>query len=331
MTRRRHAVVAALFGLAISALFGYIALHKISLDEVRTSLSDADYVWLAPCIALTLAIGWLRAIRWRLLFKHREAISLGQSFSGISVGLMFNSVLPARAGEVPRVLAVRRATGISAFEIGATIVVERILDVFALAMTALVIWPWLPDKTWINLLCLFSLGVVVGFAILVVSLALFREQLPRMLLWVLHKLPFISEHRAIRVHRALVAGAAILVRPSRLLEALLFSAVIWIASGLAIWALFPAFGLDTSGFAPWLVLVANAFAIAIPAGPAGVGVFEASVQAALVAYGVNASTALSYAIVLHAVNFFPVILVGLVCSWWLGRHPAHARFQPEPA
>jgi uncharacterized membrane protein YbhN (UPF0104 family) len=67
----------------------------------------------------------------------------------------------------------------------------------------------------------------------------------------------------------------------------------------------------------------------IPSGPATVGVYEASVQVALIACGVGASTALAYAVILHAVNFFPVILLGAVCSWWIARQPAHKRFEDQ--
>jgi len=94
---------------------------------------------------------------------------------------------------------------------------------------------------------------------------------------------------------------------------------------VAIWLLFPAFGLEVPASAAWLILVANAFAITLPSGPAGIGVFEASIQAALIAYGVSASTALSYAVVLHAINFLPIILMGAAASWWIARHPAHPR------
>ena len=48
----------------------------------------------------------------------------------------------------------------------------------------------------------------------------------------------------------------------------------------------------------------------LPASPAAVGVFEAAVLVALKAYGVPESRALSYALVLHALNFFPYIVAG---------------------
>jgi uncharacterized membrane protein YbhN (UPF0104 family) len=127
------------------------------------------------------------------------------------------------------------------------------------------------------------------------------------------------------VQRALAAGSVILLRPKRLAGVLALTVVVWAMGVLAIWVLFPAFDLDVGGSAPWLILVANAFAITLPAGPAGIGVFEASIQAALIAYGVSASTALSYAVVLHAINFLPLILIGAASAWWIAYRPAHPR------
>ena len=43
-----------------------------------------------------------------------------------------------------------------------------------------------------------------------------------------------------------------------------------------------------------------------------VGVFEAAALVGLKAYGIEKADALSFALVLHAVNFFPYVLAGLL-------------------
>jgi uncharacterized protein (TIRG00374 family) len=105
----------------------------------------------------------------------------------------------------------------------------------------------------------------------------------------------------------------------RLAWCVLLSAAVWGVAGLAALVLFPAFDLDAGTLAPWLLLVANSFALVVPSSPGTVGVYEASVQASLVAFGVAKATAVSLALVLHAVNFFPVIAVGAIAWWWLRR------------
>jgi uncharacterized protein (TIRG00374 family) len=325
----RRKVGMALVGLAISVFFTWIATRKISVHDVRQSLSVAHYGWLIPCVILTFLTGWLRAVRWRMLFIKPESLTNAQSFGAVSIGLMFNNLLPSRAGEVPRLLALRRATGISGFEVGMTILVERMLDVFVLALAAVALWPFLPSKGWIHALGLLCAGIVAGCALLVVGLAIFRQPLSKLLVWILRRVPIISEERVQSVRAGVTAGSRILLKPRRLAIAVGLSALLWAVAGLSGWVLFPAFDLNTSGLAPWLLLLANSFALTIPSSSGAIGVYEASIQAALVAFGVSASVALSFALVLHAVNFLPIIVVGGLASWLMGKKPAHQRFRDE--
>ena len=315
--RRRLAVT--LGSCLISAACLYYVLGRISLSEMVDSLKAADYVWVVPSTLLTIATMWLRGVRWRALFADRSRITEGEAFAASNVGLMCNNLLPSRAGDVVRVFELRRATGISGFEIGTTVVVERVLDVFVLGLFGVVLWPWLPDRRWIDALgvvCAVVVGVCVAGTLLLVALrtparGFVRRHLPR--------LPRVSHERAERIQAALAAGAAVLAAPRRLAWCVLLSVAIWGVAGLAALVLFPAFDLDAGTLAPWLLLVANSFALVVPSSPGTVGVYEASVQASLVAFGVAKATAVSFAFVLHAINFFPVIAVGAVSWWWLRR------------
>jgi uncharacterized membrane protein YbhN (UPF0104 family) len=48
----------------------------------------------------------------------------------------------------------------------------------------------------------------------------------------------------------------------------------------------------------------------LPSSPAALGVFEAATVVALKAFGLDDSLALSYALVLHALNLFPYLVAG---------------------
>jgi len=52
--------------------------------------------------------------------------------------------------------------------------------------------------------------------------------------------------------------------------------------------------------------------LVLPSSPGAVGVFEAAALVGLKAYGIDKADALSFALVLHAVNFFPYVLAGAV-------------------
>jgi glycosyltransferase 2 family protein len=278
-----------------------------------------------PALALTLLTTWLKAVRWRLLFDQPATVPLATAFWANCIGLGLNNVLPSRAGEVGRVLSLRRVTGHSAFEIGTTILVERVLDVLVVATLGLGIWPWVPHRGWINALALVCAGIVAGFVVLVVLLAALRSRLPTLASRLLDRIPRVSPERALSVQAGLRAGARILVHPGRLALALLVSALGWGMAGLAAVTLMPAFGFESGSLAPWLLLVANTLALTVPSSAGAAGVYEASVQASLTAFGISSSSALSFALVLHAVNFFPVIVLGLVGSAILRRQAMHSR------
>ena len=58
-----------------------------------------------------------------------------------------------------------------------------------------------------------------------------------------------------------------------------------------------------------LVVIGIGLAMILPSSPAALGVFEGATVVVLAAYGVDKSEALSYALVLHALNVLPLLVV----------------------
>ena len=56
-------------GIAISAVFLYLALRGLHLGEVWNSLKTARYLWLLPGIAVYFIGVWVRAWRWHYLLR----------------------------------------------------------------------------------------------------------------------------------------------------------------------------------------------------------------------------------------------------------------------
>jgi uncharacterized protein (TIRG00374 family) len=310
---RRPALVAA--GVAISAGCLWLALRGVSLGDVRSSLEGAHWVWLVPTLALTYATLAVRAVRWRFLFEDPGAVPTWDAAKALNIGLMFNSILPSRAGEVPRTFALGKSTGVPKVEIAATIVVERILDLLSVAVVGVLAWPLLPRTPWINALCGICAIIVVAVAIFGTVACLLRRHAVALTTRLLHRLPFVEATRVDVFVASLARGARVVRHPKRLLLALAFSLLVWVVTAMSILALYPAFDLSVTSASAWLILVATSLAMTVPSTAGGIGVYEAAVQASLVAFGVASSTALSYALVLHAVNLFPLVLTGAIASW----------------
>src|SRR5205814_6805198 len=128
-----------------------------------------DLWWLVPALAALAVAVVLRAIRWRYLFAPETRPPFGATMRALLVGYFFNNVLPARAGEAARVVALHRSAGTSRAELAATVVVERIFDVLSLVVLLLVASPWLPRVGWSTSAYVFAAAVAGGSLVLVVG------------------------------------------------------------------------------------------------------------------------------------------------------------------
>jgi hypothetical protein len=312
-TRSRTTTISLVtVGFVVSGVFTWLALRNVHLEQVWTSLRESNYWWVIPSIAFLAASQGVRALRWQYLFPAQTRPRYKPVLEATLLGQFFNNVLPARAGEAARVIALKRSAGTSATEIVATVVVERLYDVIALLVMLFVILPWLPEVTWVHAASILAIVLVVLTAAGVVVLVRWGERPARWLLRPVARLPFVSVEQTERAAASIHRGVASLYDPTLALVAITLTAVSWVLLALSAWVLMKGFDLGLSPLAGGLVMVTVGLGLVLPSSPAAVGVFEAAALIALKAYGIEKSAALSYALVLHAVNFFPYIVAGAV-------------------
>lgn len=313
-------------GFAVSAAFTYVAVRDVRFGEVWAGLKESNYWWLVPSVGLLLVALPLRALRWQLLFTSPTRPGYRPVLAATILGQFFNNVLPARAGEAARVIALNQSARVSRAETVATVVIERVFDVLALLVMLFVLLPWLPHVTWIHGAAVFAIAVSAATLAAVVVIAVFRDRPFRFLLRPLARLPFVTVERTERAAASLVRGTASLREPRRALVTFILTAASWIVLSLSSWVLMLGFDLGASPLAGMLVSIAVGLSLVLPSSPAAVGVFETAALLGLSAYGVPKSAALSYALVLHAVNFFPYLVAGVVVlhahAFSLVRRPA---------
>jgi glycosyltransferase 2 family protein len=308
-------------GLLVTAFFTYIAVRDVRLEEAWQALKSSNYWWLLPSLAVMALFLVLRAIRWRCLFAPASRPQLRPVTAALLIGYLFNNILPARAGEVARVVALNQRAGTPLAETSGTVVIERAYDVLCLLVLLFVSLPWLPTVSWLSeavYLAIVVAGAVVGA---VAVLTIWGDRALRLMLRPFQRLSFVRE-RAEWIAQSLGQGLAGL-RDWRIgLAALLWTLVSWVVLAFSFWFVMLAFDLGLSPVAGLFVVIGVGLAMILPASPASLGVFEAAVVVTLGAYGISDSRALPYALVLHAVNFFPYVLVGALV---LRRHAAIVR------
>jgi uncharacterized protein (TIRG00374 family) len=311
---RRSAVGGVLTwgGLLVSLVFIYLAFRGIEFGDIRSALARSNFWVLVPALAVLAVAIIVRAVRWRILFAPEWRPAIGSVTSALLIGYLFNSILPARAGEAIRVLALNQRAGTPKFVALGTVVAERAVDVLVLLALLFVMSPALPNADWLpRALALGAVGFLVTVA-LFVAFALYGERPARIMLRPLALLPTMSRERTELAAANLVRGFAVFRRAAIAVPAFALTAVSWVLIALAFWICMEGFHLGTGFSAALLVVVSVNLAMILPSGPAALGVFEAATVVALLAFGVDRSTALSYALVLHALNVFPFIFVGYI-------------------
>ncbi len=315
--RRSAAVLLAVAGT--TALFTYFAIRDLNVGDVVDSLSGRSYWPLGPSLIVLAAAIAVRGVRWWMLFSSGSRPRFGPVMSALLIGYFFNNIFPARAGEVARVVALHQRARTSRVEAGATVVLERAYDVVALLLLLLLMLPTIPDVPWLRSAVFFGLGVAVVMAVTTGLLVGSGDRGRRLLVEALGRIPAVSPTEAREAVERLASGLLGLRRVRVALIALVLSVGSWAALGLSAWLVLEVFDFGLSPVAGIFVMIAIGFAMILPSGPAGIGVFEGAVVLALGVYGIAGAEALSCALVLHAVNFLPFIVAGGVVVVGHGR------------
>ena len=324
------AAVAAAFTLG----FGYLAVRNVELSDLRSSLAGSNYWYLLPAFAVLALAFFVRVLRWRYMFSPETRPALWPTTETLLLGQFLNSVLPFRAGDAARIVALRWFGGPSRVETAGTVVIERVFDVLALLLLLFVTLPWLPEVTWIRAAGSLAIVLTLVLAAAIVVLRVYGERAVRVVLAPFSRLPFLSSTRVEAAARNLTQGAVTL-RSTRL-GALTFGLTVlsWILLGTSFWLLTLGFDFGLSPLAGLLIVIATGLSHLLPSAPAAVGVFEAAAVVALGAYGIPQAAALSYALVAHALNVLPFVVAGLVVlnlrRRALASDPSHARGPVSP-
>ena len=318
-------VIAGLLGIVIAGALMVWALRGVHPEEVLRRIQEArPWPIVASVVVATLTFP-VRLIRWRLLLRRDDGHPLPALpvWHAVAIGFMANNLLPFRAGEVVRLFAVTRLTGVRFSAALSSVAVERILD--ALAVVALLslalLASDLPAGVAVGGVSLAHLARVSGLlgvaallaAGLVVAFPLAAERILRRLLP-----PGGVTDRLVAVIEGIRQGLVALRSPALLAGVVVWSVVLWLMNAWSFHLAFAAFDIPVGFLGALVVQGILVFGISVQLTPGFVGQFEAAIVAALALYGISNDVASSYAIVYHGTTFLPIILLG---AWSLARTP----------
>ncbi|MBN1542331.1 flippase-like domain-containing protein [candidate division KSB1 bacterium] len=318
------------FGLAISAVFLYLSFSKVDFPQMVEAFSKANYWYLLPMVAVAFFSHFLRAWRWQFLLRPIGIVPTPRLLVALLIGYMANSFLPAHLGEFIRAYLVRRKEGISGSAVFGTIVIERIIDVFTLLLLmslTLIVYPQLPQIARQGGYLTVA-GVVVLLAILVV-IKRYRSQSLRIFKSAIFFLPDATREKLLNIISSFLDGIVPLRSGVHYPVVALVSLLIWFCYGAIFQLAFYAFGFVGTYALPWtaalVLLVTTTIAVVVPSSPGYIGTYHFLCMLALRQFQVPDSQGLTYAFVVHGINFLPLIPVGLILISLQGLSLQHMR------
>jgi len=297
MSRLRFAL-----GIAVSALFVWLALKDQDLANVWSTFTHANYIWIVPGILTYFLAVLARTWRWHYMLRSIKPVSMRALFPIVTIGYMGNNMYPARAGEVLRAYVLKKRAGVPMSASLATVVIERLFDGVVMLLFVLVSLPRLealPD--WLRQIVV--LGSIVFFSALIVFfvLAARPDHARGIYRWLIARvIPFEFQGRVHGLADRFMEGLASLRRERDVLMIFVTSLVIWLLETVKYYFVMQAFPFSVSFFALMLMNGVVNLATPIPSSPGCVGTFDAPGIAILEAFGVNRSIATGYTLVLHA-------------------------------
>ncbi len=294
---RRFALIQALVSLIALAAVVWWASHQ---EPPELPSGRTEIAWLLASLVLYAVATLLRGERWHHILKvtgvdaHRS-----DCYALTTVGYMGNNVLPARAGEMLRVVLLSGRCSASKRTLLGSVVAERLLDAIALATIFILVVYGVLSSTVLPTdrpLLFAGLMVLTGLLLCLAIFVLRRHHVfERARDWLR---PLADAPRALVGWEGVVLLGA--------------TFVLWALEAGVYLAVARSVGLDISAMgALYLVALTNFFA-ALPAAPGSIGTFDAAVIFGTKALGASGSAAVSYLLTLRFVLYVPITIVGLV-------------------
>ncbi len=304
--------------LALTAGLLAAFLHGADLSSVWLAIWRADPWLLFYGLVGIIVTYTVRAWRWQHLLAPLGPTRFVNAFRTTVIGFAVSSLLPARPGEVLRPYLLAKAEGLSATAAFATIVVERVLDLLTVVLmlgVALAAWRApVPESALVH--AIRAGGMAAGAAsiagLVVMLVAAGRPgTVERLLLSAEAVVPARAARAIASIGRLFTEGFGVLRDPRRLAAAVPLSFLMWIGIAAQTWCITRAFGIDLSASGACVLLAVLVVGVSVPT-PGGVGGFHEAYRLAVTGlFGASDTAAVGAAIVLHALSFVPVTLLGI--------------------
>jgi len=246
-----------------------------------------------------------------LIMDPVEKIPLHDVFSATMVGYFGNGILAFRLGELLRAYSVTSGRHMSATQAFGTVIMERILDLIMVLFVFVLLIPWFPfehEGIWLAVYIFsgITFAIILGIFLSwkfnlmgkVGDVAVLQKGIGQKLFQALNKI---------------FDGIVLIKKTDHVAGIVLSSILLWGFYYAVTFIILSASDLNLGIVGTGIILVLGSIVIGIPALPGSAGTYDAGIKFSLiVVFEIASEKALTYAIVSHAVSYFPMVIIGMI-------------------
>ena len=234
------------------------------------------------------------------------------------IGYFGNGILAFRLGELLKAYSVSKNHSIQVSEVFGTVIVERILDLIMVFLLFFLVIPWFPFEndvlrlainTFIGLL--FSINTFIGllFSVLILIKIFIYFDLTKKIKKRFLKLSFMK--LSIEFVENTIEGIKTIFQNRNKNKIVFLSLFLWLIYVVITIVLLNSCGIKLTLSYSIIIFILGSLSLGIPALPGSAGTYDASVKYGLIVlFSIDSIQALNYALISHAVSYFPLVLLG---------------------
>lgn len=307
----------ALFVAALTIGLLWLFFRNVAFEDIGRAIAAAHPAYIGAALLVTFLTYLIRARRWQALLAPIGPTRFRTAFRTTVIGFAVSFLIP-RAGEVVRPYLLARRESLPASATFATIIVERLLDLVAVLLLFGLALPFVDIEIGSDVQASGLIAALVALSALVVLFisAGHPERLGRWATRLSGWLPGRLGTLVAGFVQTFAEGLAVMRRPAHLAVAAAWSLPLWLSLALGIWLTSLAFDLTFSFPGTFLVVLFLVIGVAVPTPGGSMGAFHfAYLWAVTRFFGLDEDRVAAAGVVLHALSFVPVTLVGLVFMW----------------
>ncbi|MDR3071379.1 MAG: flippase-like domain-containing protein [Endomicrobium sp.] len=298
-------------GIFVSGVFMCLILRHINLRNSLEFIGNINYFAFIPAVFIYAFTYILRSVRYYFIILPLKKTCIMANFPYTVLGFFANNVLPLRLGELIRAKTTGERFSISRASALATIVMERIFDVFALALLFFVTIFFMSFPEFIKK------SFYILTTCLVICLVLFYIMLTyeKKILTILSKISLAKIIKLVMtkfVHK-FTTGLIVLKNPTILIKIFIISVIIWIVEALCLVVVAYACGIQLSILGAIFTVIIIGVGAVIPAAPGYFGAFELMGVLALYTIGIDKNIGFACTVIYHLLQLIVIFILGFAC------------------